>query len=550
LVNITSWGATSRDLAGSSWITGLLDDAAIWNRVLTTNEIVTLYQSGLTNVSFVESPGIPSFSFDNSEALYGDHDVLRWSVNHATTLTLSSTGPSSIGSGAPVDVTTLTVNGSGSTNLVITNSGTYILTATLVSISGTNTSTATNSVVVDKRPVASGWHLIDRFDSSPFTTVSGISGDGWVNILGGFRGAFDNFTVFSTASTNPAVTISNVLAGEAQNTHGTALTPNIAGALSEYELNALTLASGTTNTLFFRFYCEDTNIVDPNAGDFSLFIGLTDENAALNDTSQANTNNFGPKINFHRAGGPGVQIDVRAFDGVTGYNFLTTNGATITTNVGYTTNLMATNPNGLSPGVVYDFWIVSRIKPFGIAQSTNGSVVTTNLSGTLWDVYYAPLGGTPTPMFTGMTSDRAPFGTSPPPLAALGRVVFALDAAAQDTSLQVVETNVAMVDDLFLSSSFNLAVPSASGIFQGLTTQPAPIQITSEVYNATDAGNGGNPSFTINWNSTAGSTYSVYRISSPVDKLVGTEVNSGGATTSFKDTSPVGSTGLYRISSP
>ncbi len=534
LINATSFGGLSRSITGGNYITGQLDDAAMWNRVLSPAELTNLYQYGLTNVSSSVQAGISSFSFDASEVLYGDKVALRWTTTHATTVTISP----NIG-----DVTSITVNGAGSTNLTITSNVTYTIVSSRPGSAATNSA----SVKVSKEAVAANWHLIERFDSSPLSApgIGGIPTANWVNILGDFTGSLDYFYVASETNTNSAITISNSVGG-------TAPTGNVPkGALSAYLLNGSTVQSGATNTVFFRFYVADPSL-DQN--DFSFFFGLTDVNKQPLAVSSLDGFDTGPKVNITRTlSGTANIIDVIANNGPSGFTY--TNATT--TNASSTAHYITTNPAGLTPGIVYDFWIDIFDKPFGSTIITNSdTTTTTNLnSGTFFSVYFKALGDTTrTELFTNFLSDRYPFGTVPPPLAPLGQLFLMLDSQAQNANLIAVGTNTVVIDDLYISkTNLNATIPVPPGVFPDLIV-PTSIGLHNLSFLANDPSNGNNPSTTLSWSSIPGATYSVYKTSGlPVPgawQLVTTELLSGGANTTFKDTASTGAGAYYRISSP
>jgi hypothetical protein len=524
LINATSFGGLSRSLTGGNYITGQLDDAAMWDRALTTNEIVDLYENGLTDVVSTVAASISDFSFDVHQVLYGDTVTLRWTTAHATSLAISP----SIG-----NVTSISVNGSGSTKLTITADATYTLIASRPGSSVTNTA----SVTVSRVPVAPNWHVIENFAEIPPTNGVDIPELGWDNVLGDYTGPLDTFNITSLANTNPAVTISNDVCGTSQS-------PTPRGALSTFLLNSLTVQTNMSNTVFFRVYLDDTN-----TDDFSFFLGVNDVNLSPLAVQIYEGAGAGPRINIQRtATGTGGVVDVMANDGVAGFDVIEDGE----TNAASTQMLSTTVPTGLTPGVVYDFWIDIFDKPFGFSTNSDGS---TNTSGTLYSVYYKPLGApTRTLLFTNLLSDRSPFGAVPPALPALGQIFLLMDAQVYNVNLLAGGTNSIFVDNLYMSrSGINATIPVAPGVFPDLIV-PTSIGLEQPAYLQSDPSNGNNPSVTLTWSSIPGATYTVYKSSSldgPAPwQLVTTELPSTGSTLSYTDISISSSTAFYKVSSP
>jgi hypothetical protein len=389
--------------------------------------------------------------------------------------------------------------------------------------------------------------LIERFDSSPLSAsgIGGIPTANWVNVLGDFTGPLDYFFIGSETNTNSAITISNSVAGTAP----IGSVPK--GAATAYLLNGNTIQSGATNTVFFRLYIADANV---DANDFSFFLGLTDVNKQPLAVSILDGFDSGPKVNITRTlTGTGNIIDIIANDGVANFNFTNATSTNASTTVKYS----ATNPAGLTPGIVYDFWIDIFDKPFGFSVVTNSdSSISTNVnSATLFSVYFKALGDTTrTEVFTNLVSDRNPTGTVPPPLAPLGQLFMLLDSQAQNGNIIAVGSNTVVIDDIYISqTNLNGTIPVPPGVFPDLIV-PTSIGLHNINFLASDAANAGHASSTLTWSSIPGATYSVYRATSlPVSgawTLLTTELLSSGSTTSFKDTTGATSGAYYRVSSP
>lgn len=115
---------------------GLIDEVAIWKRVLTTEEIVSVYALGLNSSPLVSSdpvatpPTIVSFGFDPASVDPGSSSTLSWEVTGATSVTITG------GIGA-VDLT-------GSQDITINGE----TTLTLVAINGNSVQTAETTVEI------------------------------------------------------------------------------------------------------------------------------------------------------------------------------------------------------------------------------------------------------------------------------------------------------------------------------------------------------------------------------------------------------------------
>ena len=107
--------------SASHWVTGLLDDAAIWSRALSGDEIKEVISNGVPRVISRSQPiVIRSFAGDFPAVVKGDSVVLRWDASADATLTINH------GVG---DVTASSQFGVGSATVTLDATKTFTLTA-------------------------------------------------------------------------------------------------------------------------------------------------------------------------------------------------------------------------------------------------------------------------------------------------------------------------------------------------------------------------------------------------------------------------------------
>ena len=162
---ITSIGGVRRGSAAAPsrqfTFQGMIDDVAIWNRALQTNEIVKLFNDGTpVPAANLQPLVINRFGSDRPAAAVGNSMTLRWDVSKDVTgLTIDQ------GIGNVLPQTTV---GVGSIDVTITNTTTFTLVATRGAESLTNRVTV---AAIDG--IATNWELLDNFDRYPagnFTT--------------------------------------------------------------------------------------------------------------------------------------------------------------------------------------------------------------------------------------------------------------------------------------------------------------------------------------------------------------------------------------------
>ena len=214
------WGVNTTTIGGilranpTHWVTGQIDDVALWSRALTAEEIASVVKDG-TPVPFSKPQplAIRSFTADFPATAVGDKVTLRWDVTKNVQVEIDQ------GVG---DVTSSTVSGLGSTEVTLQRSRTFRLTLRR------DTETVTSTVTVAAIPeVAAGWTLLDNFDRYE---AGGLNG----------RGAW--FDLTSNGFSIVDVDGNRMLA------------PNRADTGAVLPLRSLTVKEGQKATLFFRTY--------------------------------------------------------------------------------------------------------------------------------------------------------------------------------------------------------------------------------------------------------------------------------------------------------
>ncbi len=222
-VNTTTIGGILR-ANPTHWLTGLLDDVALWNRALTDAEVTSVFTDG-TPVPFSKPQplSIRSFTADLPAAAVDDTVVLRWDVTKNVQVEIDQ------GVG---DVTAMTVSGLGSTTVTMTRSAKFKLTLRR------NTEVVTAEVDVAAIPdIAAGWVLLDNFDRYAAGNLTGKGG--WFDLTA------TGFSVVNVDG-NPMLAPNG---------------PNVGAVLP---LRTYTVKEGQKATLFFRAYIQD----DPTFAEF------------------------------------------------------------------------------------------------------------------------------------------------------------------------------------------------------------------------------------------------------------------------------------------
>ena len=284
LVNNTSIGGILRGSA-SHWVTGLIDEVAVWKRALTVDELQSVVTDGVPEAFKKLLPlEIRTFAPDFAAARAGDTVTLQWDVSKDASVSISGIG----------DVTGNTVFGVGSVEVTVDEPTVYELTLTR----GEETLSAsiTVGVVAD---VEEGWRLVDNFDSYAAGKITG-SGS-WKNPEGN-------------------VNVVDLGVNKAVGFDGN-------GDLAALPLSAQTLLEGGSKTLFFRVYAME----DFADGAVGINVGITEKPIRFNGDFDDDVGafvrlekvaGFGP-IDILARNGNGSTLDpaLESLELVTVYNF-------------------------------------------------------------------------------------------------------------------------------------------------------------------------------------------------------------------------------------
>jgi hypothetical protein len=264
-----SWRLNTTSIGGilranpTHWLTGMIDDVALWSRALSETELTSIVQEG-TPVPFSKPQPlvIRSFSADLSAVAVGDSVWLRWDVTKNVQVEIDQ----GIG-----DVTALTISGLGSVQTVLPTSRTFTLTLRR----GTETVSQTVSVAAIDG-VAPGWTLIDNFDRYQVGLLNGQGG--WKDL---------DATEVSVVDVDGNLMVA----------------PNNGDALAVLRLGPLSLNEGQQATLFFRLY-EAGDEAEPAKG----MVALTDRNVRFGSDVGNAGNDIGPGAIASDEWGFGLQL--------------------------------------------------------------------------------------------------------------------------------------------------------------------------------------------------------------------------------------------------
>jgi hypothetical protein len=229
-LNTTAIGALRRASA-SAWFAGMIDEVAVWNRALSTEEIGILQVTAITNPpSRLQPLVINSFKADLPAVVSGGSTVLRWDVSKdATLVTISPLG----------DVTAQTIVGIGSRSITQSLSAAYVLTVNR----GVDSLSATTSVAVVEG-VAAGWKILDNFDQAQ---LGNLFASGYWNDTSGNG-------------------------GQVVSVNGNRALRTSSAGISFLNLRGLSIQETQTCTLFFRVIAGEDN-----AANVLEIAGLTDK---------------------------------------------------------------------------------------------------------------------------------------------------------------------------------------------------------------------------------------------------------------------------------
>jgi hypothetical protein len=261
-LNTTAIGGVLR-ANPTHWLTGQMDDVALWKRALDPAELDYLAKN-VTPVPY--SPPLPltvrSFTADLPAVAVGDSVWLRWDVTKNVQVEIDQ------GVG---DVTAQTIAGLGSIQVPLTVSRTFTLTLKR----GTESVTAQVSVAAIDG-IANGWTLVDNFDRYS---------EGLLNGQGGWKDmdAVD-FSVVNVSG-NPMVGA------------------NAGDATAVLRLGPLTVNEGLQRTLFFRLYQ-----VGDEAEAAKGMVALSDRNVRFGSDVGGAGNDIGPGAIASDELGSGLQL--------------------------------------------------------------------------------------------------------------------------------------------------------------------------------------------------------------------------------------------------
>ena len=167
-VNDTTIGGILRSSA-SHWVTGLIDDVAIWNRALIDDEVGSLFANGVPTGMKKKLPlEIRSFDADFPAVAAGGKATLNWDASADATLYVEPKALLDADYSQDGIVNAVSEFGVGSIAVTVEETTTF----TLKAVRGAETVEV--SVTVEAiSGVADGWTLIDNFESRDAANVEG-----------------------------------------------------------------------------------------------------------------------------------------------------------------------------------------------------------------------------------------------------------------------------------------------------------------------------------------------------------------------------------------
>jgi hypothetical protein len=252
-VNNTTIGGILRS-SRTHWVTGLIDDVAIWKRALSPLEIEAVIEDGVPEVEGNLQPlAVRTFQSEFPAVRQGGTVQLNWDASPGATLTIEP------GLG---DVTAQSDCGVGSATVTVNETTTYTLTVTR----GDESITAQTTVTVIPG-VAAGWNVLDTFDTYTPGPIANTSR--WKNPQG--------------------------LASIVNLNNNKALGFDGGDDLNALELGSRTLKEGQQATVFFRFRRAAEDNTPALTG---INVGLSDKPIRFVDDFD---DDFGPFIRIERA---------------------------------------------------------------------------------------------------------------------------------------------------------------------------------------------------------------------------------------------------------
>ncbi len=247
-VNTTTLGGILR-ANPTHWLTGQMDEVALWSRALSEAEIQQVVTQGVP-IPFTRPQPlvVRSFTADQPAVAAGDKVWLRWDVTKNVQVEIDQ------GVG---DVTAQTVAGLGALEVPVPVSRTFTLTLRR----GSESVTAQVSVAAIG-DIADGWALVDNFDRYS---------EGYLNGQGGWKDLDATDWVVVPVNGNPMAA------------------SRVADAAAVLRLGALAVNEGQQRTLFFRVY-QDGDEFEPAMG----LVALTDRNMRFGTDVGNAGNDLGP----------------------------------------------------------------------------------------------------------------------------------------------------------------------------------------------------------------------------------------------------------------
>ena len=270
-LNTTSIGGIQRASA-THWVTGDIDEVALWRRALSEEEIGMIVEGGVPEVEVGSRPlEIAAFTVEYPAVVNGQNAVLHWDASPDASLSINH------GVG---DVGGFTQFGVGSTEVTMDGTRNFVLTASR----GGGDSVTASVLVRALDGVAEGWTLVDNFDTWELGSING-------------RGLWRN---------------PEGAAHVVEGSRSQALTFLAGAALNALELKSKTIPEGTMTTLFFRTFVDS----EAEADGLNLNVGFSDKPIRFVGDFD---DDVGPFVQFSNSEGFGV--DLYARDGVGGELF-------------------------------------------------------------------------------------------------------------------------------------------------------------------------------------------------------------------------------------
>ena len=240
-VNDTTIGGILRSSA-SHWVTGLIDDVAIWNRALSDDEAGALFANGVPTGMKKKLPlEIRTFDAEFPAVASGGNAILNWDASADATLYLEPKALLHPKYSQDGIVNSVSQFGVGSIEVTLKETTTF----TLKAVRGNETVEGTMTVEVISG-VGDGWVLLDNFESRALGSINGQGG--WQNPEG--------TAIVVDADGNKA------LGFDGQND------------LNALQLRSLKVPEGTKATVFLRLATLDDDASD---GEVNALFGLTEK---------------------------------------------------------------------------------------------------------------------------------------------------------------------------------------------------------------------------------------------------------------------------------